>query len=162
MFFCQPKTKAAVLAVAESQLGVSEAPANSNHVKYNAAYYGKDVQGSAYLWCVTFVWWVFKEAGFNLYKTASCTKLVDRYKEQAPHKVIYKDFKPGDLIFFDFSGKKKITEHVGICIDCDENYVYTIDGNSGSGSSVNGGIVMKRKRALKYVTVAIRPDYPDK
>lgn len=37
-----------VLQVAISQIGIKEFPANSNRVKYNTWYYGKEVSGSAY------------------------------------------------------------------------------------------------------------------
>ena len=66
----QPRTREAVLKIAAWQLGVLESPAGSNAVKYNEAFYGRRVAGSAYPWCVTFVWWVFREAGFFLAKTA--------------------------------------------------------------------------------------------
>ena len=39
------KTRAAVLQIAEWQLGVVEMPINSNKVKYNTAYYGREVSG---------------------------------------------------------------------------------------------------------------------
>ena len=77
------KTRAAVLQIAEWQLGVVEMPTNSNTVKYNSAYYGREVSGSGYAWCMAFVWWVFREA-VGLCKAASCTAFVNRYKAFAP------------------------------------------------------------------------------
>ena len=41
------KTRRAVLQIAEWQEGVVEMPSNSNKVKYNTAYYGREVSGSA-------------------------------------------------------------------------------------------------------------------
>ena len=78
------KTRAAVLQIAEWQLGVVEMPTNSNKVKYNTAYYGREVSGGAYAWCMAFTWWVFREAGFSLYKTARCSAFVQRYRTAAP------------------------------------------------------------------------------
>ena len=72
------KARRAVLQIAEWQEGVVEMPSNSNKVKYNTAYYGREVSGRAYPWCMTFVWWVFREAGFSLYKTASQRDAVGR------------------------------------------------------------------------------------
>ena len=51
-----------VLQTAESQLSTSEYPKGSNHILYNTEYYGADVSGDAYKWCVTFLWWVFNAA----------------------------------------------------------------------------------------------------
>lgn len=127
------KTRAAVLQIAEWQLGVVEMPTNSNKVKYNTAYYGREVSGGAYAWCMAFVWWVFREAGFNLYKTASCTAFVNRYKAFAPSQIVTTSYKPGDIVFFDFGGKRKKTEHVGIVVGVVGNTILTIEGNTGTG-----------------------------
>lgn len=48
-----------VVGTAYSQLGIKENPKNSNHVKYNTWYYGKEVKGDAYPWCMTYVEWDF-------------------------------------------------------------------------------------------------------
>ena len=148
-----------ILAVARQELGVKEAPAGSNTVKYNTAYYGRRVAGAAYPWCVAFVWWCFREAGasalfFGGKKTASCSALYAFHKGQA----VYGDYRPGDLIFFSFSGKKR-TEHIGVCEQYDGVNITTIDGNTGSGNEANGGAVLRRTRAKKYIVAAIRPAY---
>jgi len=52
--------KQEVLAWFRSQIGVKESPANSNKVKYNTAFYGREVSGSDYPWCAVFV-----SCGFN-------------------------------------------------------------------------------------------------
>lgn len=158
----QPKTRKAVLAVAQWQEGVLEAPSGSNCVKYNTAYYGESVRGGVYPWCVTFVWWVFREAGFNLYKTASCSGLVNRYKAFSPSQLVYRDYQPGDIVFFDFSGKQKKTEHCGIVLEAGKKQLVTIEGNTSPTNAANGGAVMRRTRALNLVTCGIRPGYPDK
>ena len=49
-------TAAMVVATAMSQVGTKESPANSNKVKYNVWFYGRNV--SAY-WCCTFACWCF-------------------------------------------------------------------------------------------------------
>ena len=156
----EEKTARAVLYAAASQVGITESPAGSNVVKYNEAFYGRKVSGSAYPWCVTFVWWVFRQAGFSLYKTASCTALVDRYREASPSQIIQGNYRPGDLVFFDFSGRRAKTEHVGIVESVGaDGTLTTIEGNTGSGSNANGGAVMRRTRKPGLVTCGIRPGY---
>ena len=157
----QPRTRAAVLRIAGWQEGVIEMPSGSNKVKYNTAYYGKAVSGRAFAWCLVFVWWVFREAGFNLYKTASCTAFVTRYRAFSPGQIVIRDYKPGDIVFFDFSGKRKKTEHCGIVTAVDGGNVRTVEGNTGTGNDANGGAVMRRTRRVGLVTCAIRPGYPD-
>ena len=156
----EEKTVQAVLYAAASQVGITESPAGSNAVKYNEAFYGRKVSGSSYPWCVTFVWWVFRQAGFSLYKTASCTALVDRYREASPGQIIQQGYRPGDLVFFDFSGRRAKTEHVGIVESvAADGTLTTIEGNTGSGSNANGGAVMRRTRKPGLVTCGIRPGY---
>lgn len=159
----RPKTRAAVLKIAEWQEGVVEMPSGSNKVKYNTAYYGHKVSGASYAWCMAFVWWVFREAGFNLFKTASCTKFVEQYKKVSPQQVVTTNFKPGDLVFFDFTGKKKVTAHVGIVarVSADGKTVYTYEGNTSGGNDANGGAVQLRTRSIKVITVAVRPNYSE-
>lgn len=48
-----------IVEKAKSQVGTKESPAGSNKVKYNTWYYGNEVSGSAYPWCMAFVSWVF-------------------------------------------------------------------------------------------------------
>ena len=115
-----------ILEIARLQLGIKENPPNSNRVKFNTAYYGQEVSGSAYPWCCAFVWWVFREAGaselfYGGKKTASCSTLLGFHKAQA----VRENYLPGDIIFFNFDGKKN-TQHVGICEAWDGQYITTI------------------------------------
>lgn len=128
-----PKTRDALLQIAAWQIGVLESPAGSNKVKY-AQDYGLNGQP----WCVMFVWWCFKEAGFNLYKTASCTALKTQYQKAG--QWVTSGFKPGDIVMFDFSGQKKITEHCGIVesIDKDGNLI-TMRGTPPWATSPTAG-----------------------
>lgn len=155
----QPRTREAVLAIAAWQVGVLESPAGSNKVKYNTAFYGREVSGNAYPWCMAFIWWVFREAGFNLYKTASCSAFVRQYKAFSPGQIVTSGFKPGDIVFFDFSGGRKKTEHVGLVVSVSSGTVTTIEGNTGTGNDANGGAVMRRMRKAGLITCGVRPGY---
>jgi hypothetical protein len=152
------KTKADVLRIAAGEIGTKESPAGSNNVKYNTWFYGHEVRGPAYPWCMAFVVWTFWQAGFNLYKTASCSTLVSRYKT-VKGKWVTSDFKPGDIAMFDFSGRKSRTQHTGIIEKVNGNWVTTIEGNTSLTSQDNGGAVMRRVRNIKYITGACRPGY---
>lgn len=153
-----------ILRVATAELGVTESPPNSNQVKYNTAYYNRPVSGPAYPWCCAFVWWVFQQAGapelfYDGQKTASCTTLYNHYRKQG---LTVEQARPGDLVFFVFDGGKSgCMNHVGICESCADGYVTTIDGNTGTANEANGGAVMRRTRALKYVGGVARPKYEE-
>ena len=154
-------TAETILEIARSQLDIKENPPNSNRVKFNTAYYGQEVSGSAYPWCCAFVWWVFREAGaaslfYGGKKTASCSALLSFHKGQA----VQGDYQPGDIIFFNFNGRKN-PAHVGICESWDGQYITTIDGNTAPTNEANGGAVMRRRRAKKYMIGAYRPAYEE-
>ena len=149
-----------LLDLARAELGTVESPANSNRVKYNTAYYGREVSGSSYAWCAVFLWWLFREAGASeLYygggKTAYCPTLLSFHRGQW-----VTDYRPGDIIFFNFSGKSN-AQHVGICESYDGTYITTIDGNTGTGDEANGGAVMRRNRHRRYIVGAYRPAYEE-
>ena len=154
----QPRTQEAVLQIAAWQLGVIESPSGSNRVKYNDAFYGRAVSGAAYPWCMAFVWWVFQQAGFQLFHTASCSVLRRRY--QAAGQWVTEGYRPGDILLFDFSGRRTRTEHAGILerVEADGTLV-TIEGNTGSANDANGGAVQRRRRRPDLVTGACRPRY---
>lgn len=150
-----------ILAIARGEIGVKESPSGSNNVKYNTAYYGREVKGSGYPWCCTFIWWLLQEAGaaelfYGGQKTAYCPALLNYHRRQA----VRGDYKPGDVIFFDFNGNGT-ADHVGVCETWDGTYITTIDGNTGEGNEANGGAVMRRHRHKKYICGAYRPAYEE-
>lgn len=151
-----------ILNIAKAEIGTKEQPKNSNKVKYNTEYYGKEVSGGAYPWCCVFVWWVFKHAGasklfFGGKKSASCTTVRNGMKSQ---KV--KEPKAGDLVFFNFSGGSDKVEHIGIVESVKaDGSVITIEGNTSTGNDANGGQVMTRTRKRSVIDCFIRPEYEE-
>lgn len=148
-----------VLEIAKAEIGVKESPANSNKVKYNTWYYGKEVQGSAYPWCMVFVQWVYKQAGVSLpTKTASCGALMNAAKSNKMW--VTSGFQPGDLVIYNFHGANVQTDHCGIIESVQDSYVTAIEGNTSSdeaGSQSNGGMVCRKKRNKSLVIGACRP-----
>lgn len=148
-----------IIALARSQVGVKEQPANSNTVKYNTAYYGKTVKGSWYPWCCVFIWWLFNQLGaselfYGGKKTASCTTLYNYYKKCGQ---VVSTPKPGDLVFFKLD--KSTIQHIGLCVSSTATTITTIDGNTGTGNDANGGAVMQRTRSKSLVYGYARPAY---
>lgn len=149
-----------LLELARRELGTVEDPPGSNRVKYNTAYYGREVSGSGYPWCAVFLWWLFRTASAaDLYygggRTAYCPTLMAYHRGQA-----VTDYRPGDVIFFNFDGGSN-ARHVGLCEGFDGARITTIDGNTGTGDEANGGAVMRRTRHKKYIVGAYRPDYQE-
>ena len=148
-----------VLKVARAEIGTKESPSGSNRVKYNTWYYGKEVSGSAYPWCMAFVQWCFNQAGMPLpYKTASCSALMRWSVEHG--RWVVSDYKPGDVLLFDFGGDGD-PDHVGILDSIEAGKLVSIEGNTSVTSNDNGGCVMERSRRKSTVVGAYRPDYSE-
>ena len=149
-----------VLAIAREELGVKESPANSNRVRYNTWYYGREVSGAAYPWCMVFVQWVFAQAGaLKLLpkRTASCGDLMRAAK--AAGQWVTKDYRPGDVVIYDFPGGAA-TDHTGIIEKVTLTGVVAIEGNtSQAGSQSNGGMVCRKTRPYSQIVGVVRPNY---
>lgn len=147
-----------LLAVAAKQIGVCENPPGSNTVRYNTWYYGREVSGNGYPWCMVFVQWVFDQAGVALPKrTASCGDLVRA--AQAAGCWVTKDYQPGDVVIYDFPGGAA-TDHTGIIESVAAANMVAIEGNtSEAGSQSNGGMVCRKTRPLSQAVGAVRPAY---
>lgn len=144
-----------ILSVARTEIGVKEQ--GTNKVKYNTAYYGRAVSGSAYPWCCVFVWWVFKQAGLsNLFygggKTAACRTLMAWFKKKGAFYTT--NPKPGDVVFF---GAKSngVATHVGIVesVKSSSNIV-SIEGNCSNA--------VKRMNRTSAILGYGRPAYGSK
>ena len=102
-----------LLGIARKQLNVRECPSDSNNVRYNTWYWGREVSGNGYPWCVAFVQWCFDQAGVKLpARTASCSALMRAAQKKGAW--VTEDFRPGDVVVYDFSGKKGAPVHCGI------------------------------------------------
>ncbi len=142
------------LNIAKQEIGYKESPPNSNHTKYGE-WIGMDYQP----WCMSWTQWVFAKAKVKLpVKTASCGELMRVAKLKNMWHV--RDYKPGDIAIFDWSGKRKTTSHCGIVEDVIPDMgVITIEGNTSVSDNSNGGEVMRRTRANKYIVGVVRPVY---
>lgn len=142
-----------VIGIAKSYIGVTESPKNSNNVIFNTWYYGREVSGGAYPWCMAFVQFVFAKAGMPLpYKTASCSGLLNWYKKNRPAQV-HDTPEVGDIVIYDWG-------HTGIVTALSTSMIRAVEGNTSStviGSQSNGGGVYERYRSKKKVSAYIRP-----
>ena len=152
-------TGAELAALAAAQIGVREDPPGSNRVKFNTWYYGQEVSGSGYPWCMVFVQWVFAQAGVALpLRTASCGALMRA--AQTAGCWVAGDYQAGDVVIYDFPGGAA-TDHCGIVESAGGGSVTAIEGNTGSDSDADGGQVQRRVRKLSYIVGAVRPQWKE-
>ena len=147
-----------LLDIARGELGTAESPANSNRVKYNTWYYGREVSRAAYPWSMVFVQWCFDQAGVPLpVKTASCGAM--RSAAQKAGQWVTGDYRPGDVVIYDFPGGAA-TDHTGIIEKVTLTGVVAIEGNtSQAGSQSNGGMVCRKTRPYSQIVGVVRPNY---
>ena len=137
-------TVSELLELARRQIGVKECPPNSNNVRYNTWYYGREVSGAAYPWCMVFVQWVFNQAGVKLpVRTASCGALMRA--AQAAGCWVTKGYQPGDVVIYDFPGGAA-TDHCGI-VESVDGTTYLLDDQ------------LQRARKFSQIVGAVRPTY---
>lgn len=154
-----------VLSAARGELGMMEDPAGSNKVKYNTWYYGREVSGAAYPWCVVFAQWCYcgggasDTSGLLPARTASCGELVRA--AQKAGRWVTGDYQPGDLAVYDFGGDGA-ADHCGIVERAHEDGLIAIEGNTSvSGSQSNGGAVCRKHRPYRQVLGAVRPKFKE-
>lgn len=102
----------------KAQLGTGETPSGSNNVRYNTLYYGREVQGTAYPWCMAYIWCGFYECGMSALfygggKTASCTALYDYAVKHS--QLVTSGYREGDILIYSKDGTRSGIYHTGYC-----------------------------------------------
>ena len=169
-----------VLEVALNEVGYLEKKTNAqldskkaNAGRNNYTKYARDLDNikdfyngkkNGYAWCCVFVAWCFYKAlGTDRAREllcypikslgASCSYAKNYYKKQ---KRYFTSPKKGDQVFFKVG-------HTGIVYNVDNNYIYTVEGNTSNSSEVvaNGGCVAKKKYRIGSSSISGygRPDY---
>ena len=152
-----------VFELASSQIGVKAT--DTKRCKYNKWYYGTDVSGAEYDWCVVFLQWLFYKLSASdmlLVKTANVGTIAVEFKKRG--KLVTKKYKAGDLVIFSWSGQPstwingvKTLDHIGIIEKVNSDGTYTtIEGNTGS---TKNGEVKRCTRYASQISCACRPDY---
>lgn len=142
----------------QDQLGVIESPKGSNNVIYNTRYYGREVSGSQYMWCLVFIWNAFNANGmsglfYDGKKTASCTVFMEWAKRTG--QWVTDGFQKGDIVFFDYDNNTKDVEHVGFVCGYVGGKLWTIEGNT------NDKVANVYRTIDQTVVGAYRPKYLD-
>lgn len=147
---------AAIVKVANSQIGVKEAP--YNNVKYNTWYYGREVKDknskdTSHAWCVVFISWCADRAGIStdtVPKTAGVGSIMNFYKNAGRYKTRSSGYVPkvGDIAIFGNAS------HAGIVVACDGNTVSVVEGNYSDSVKLN-----TYKVGARNISGYCSPDY---
>jgi hypothetical protein len=143
------------LAVAQSQIGVSESPKGSNKGKEVEKYLKSVGLGGGYSWCMAFVKWCMDQACADL--GAKNPMIVTGGVLAQWNKIMkcYRFNKPmaGDIFIMDFG---KGLGHTGIVERVEGAIVHTIEGNSNDEGSREGYEVCRRIRKASAIIGYIR------
>lgn len=151
-----------LVEILKAEEGVREVPANSNRgprvQEYQAATW---LEGSGWAWCAAFICWGVKKLGeetalpFPRPRTAGAWDFERWAREDAKAGGV-KLFKPrqkilaGDIVIFTFS-------HIGLAIaDERDGKVRTVEGNTSTSGSREGGGVYVQSRATSLIRSHIR------
>ncbi|MBO4212690.1 MAG: SH3 domain-containing protein [Clostridia bacterium] len=164
-----------IVNVALSQVGYHEGDSlddlgggnlfgKNEYTEYNFSF--GDVYGDgqySYYWCAAFVTYCARQSGIpeeTIVNSVSCDKFVDQFKLEGNYINIKENpnFEPqtADLIFFLEDGaERRYASHIGIVIGTDDDYVYTVEGNT------KRGIVNMRKYDFdnEYIVGYATPNY---
>lgn len=144
------------IKIAQSQLGKSENPLGSNWgepVKSYLHSVGIDFPAS---WCCAFIFWCFNESAKqnNVLNPLVKTAGVLRHWNEADKKYrVVGEPKAGDIFIMDYG---KGLGHTGIVVKVDENFVYTIEGNTNDSGSREGIAVCNKQRPKKKIKGYLR------
>jgi hypothetical protein len=143
------------LDIAITQIGVEEAPGHKNTGKQVEKYLASVGLGPGYSWCMAFVFWCHQQAAeamarkILMYRTGGVLEQwrqrKDKYRAITPQ--------PGDVFIMDYG---KGQGHTGIVEKVDNDYVYTIEGNTNDEGSREGYEVCRRKRARSKILGYLR------
>lgn len=134
------------------QVGTKES--GENNVIYNTHYYGREVQGEQYPWCMAFIWDGFRTCGLSPLlmdgdKSAYCPFVATWAKQHGLW--VSGEYRTGDLLFYDWNWDG-IVDHVGFCIGQNGQYLEVVEGNVGDA-------VTLVRRLPGIVMGAYRPHY---
>lgn len=158
------ETRAEIIKLARECVGIKEVPKGSN--------WGRDVQ--AFLWhvkikfpapwCAAFLAYLFHQncvdipfSGYVPNWSIGEFKPYVKYNSFKDGKLSPKDIYPGDLGTIYFPSMKRAA-HIFIIIEVHATYVVTVEGNSNSGGSREGWIVVLKQRSLNEIYQLIRID----
>lgn len=139
----------AVLAAADSQLGVREEPLGSNSGPEVNAYLRSVGLGPGQPWCAAFVYWCIREASNTVgaswvpwIASGDCWAL-DAWS--AKSGIIHYSPQPGDVFLV---GARPQPYHTGIVVEVDGSRFYTIEGNTNPDGGSEGYGVFARNRSV--------------
>lgn len=142
----------------------------NNGSKYRRWFYNRTSDYCGVNWCAVFISWLFNQVGgIDKYvvKTDGAGTIA-RYSDgkygkwYEPNRIIPSE---GDIVMFRWGGTytdKYHSDHLGYVYSADGEYVYTIEGNTGSNNADTSSVMYKRYSiSNSAINGYYRPNYGD-
>ncbi len=145
------------IAIARTQLGVTESPANSNSGPIVDQYIAAADLRPPEPWCACFQTWVLKHAGYGGPWPAQLG-YVPSWEQWAKDNGLWitpARTRIGDLLCYNFDGGT-LAQHIGLCIAVGGSTRVAIEGNTSANSDANGGEVAIQTRPMTVVLGGVR------
>ena len=134
--------------------------------KYRTWFYGSDLKGVP--WCAVWVSYIFNKVGIPMFKTdgAGCFARNGLHGKWYESEYTEKSTTPmkGDIVTFvnNYKGRYEnqdiyYSDHVGIVVNVDNTYIYTIEGNVGATNDTSKVTERKHERKSGYINGYYRP-----
>lgn len=149
-----------VIKIAQKEIGVIEKPPGSNRGARVEEYLSSVKIGPGNAWCAAFVYWCFQQASFKLnrvnplVRTAGC---MQHWLNTKGVKIASADaisnpslIEPGAIFIISRGGDKG---HTGIVTGIRAGYIQTIEGNTNSSHSAEGGSVCELWRKIDTINM---------
>jgi hypothetical protein len=149
-----------VVEIAAKEIGVVEDPPGSNSGPRVNEYLSSVGLAPGYAWCAGYVYWCFGEAAAKLnranpvVKTAGC---IDHWRRTLGYKIAAKGaianpslIEPGSIFIMSRGGGQG---HTGIVKSVNDGYIDTIEGNTNSSFSAEGGGVFELRRKITSINI---------
>ena len=146
----------AILAVAESQIGVTEHGANNHGVEVRKYLATCDLP-EGYPWCAAFTTWCAIEAGYEgpwMQNKAYVPSWVEWAKANGL-TVPFDQSRAGDFVAFQFDNDPE-ADHIGIVESRLGSALTTVEGNTSNSNWSDGDGVFRRVRDKRLVACVIR------
>lgn len=155
---------AAALAVADTQVGVTEEPPYKDSGEKILEYQSSVGNGSGTPWCAAFVYWCFEQAAQELklanpvVKTGLCLQHWREANERGIPCITAEQARedpsllmPGQVFIMDFGEGRG---HTGFVMSVEGGLIETIEGNTNSAGSRDGhGVYRKKQRRISDINM---------
>lgn len=166
------------MAVIEQLTKIAKGEIGNNGSKYRKWFYNRTSDYYGVNWCAVFISWLYYQVGLldKLVPKSDGAGCFAREYDGKNGKWYESEYscstttpQPGDIVTFTWNGAGRVpgqdkyySNHVGFVYAVDNDYIYTIEGNTGSDNADYSTVAYRQySRTSGKINGYYRPNYPD-